>query len=219
MPAVDPSAPPAVSVSPLTVAASPLLQLLDRLRAMRRPPDPQALRERAVQDLRGFERQARDTGVAMELLRPAHYALCASIDDVVLNTPWGAASGWADQTLVATFHHGARGTDQFFDQLRQMLKAPDKFLPVIELMYLCLSLGFMGRYRQARGEASSIGSAPRLTPRSRPSARRPIRSCRGAGAGSRRRISRGSGGLPVWVALAGAVRHCAAGCCSGRPPA
>ena len=67
-----------------------------RLRAMRRPPDPQALRERAVQDLRAFERQARDAGIAMELLRPAHYALCASIDDVVLNTPWGAASGWAE---------------------------------------------------------------------------------------------------------------------------
>ena len=87
---------------------------------MRRPPDPQALRERAVQDLHAFERQARDTGIAMEVLRPAHYALCASIDDLVLNTPWGAASGWAGQTLVATFHHGARGTDQFFDQLRQM---------------------------------------------------------------------------------------------------
>ena len=33
-----------------------------------------------------------------------------------------------------------------------MQKTPDKFLPAIELMYLCLSLGFMGRYRQARGE-------------------------------------------------------------------
>ena len=120
VPAVDPSAAPAISVSPLTVAASPLLQLLARLRAMRRAPDPGVLRERVVQDLRAFERQARDAGIAMELLRPAHYALCASIDDVVLNTPWGAASGWASQTLVGTFHPGARGTDQFFDQLRQM---------------------------------------------------------------------------------------------------
>ena len=33
----------------------------------------------------------------MDLLRPAHYALCASIDDIVLNTPWGATSGWANQ--------------------------------------------------------------------------------------------------------------------------
>ncbi len=152
VPPVDPSAAPAISVSPLTVAASPLLQLLARLRAMRRAPDPTVLRERVVQDLRAFERKARDAGIAMELLRPAHYALCASIDDVVLNTPWGAASGWASQTLVGTFHPGARGADLFFDQLRQMRRTPNRFLPAIELMYICLALGYMGRYRQVRGE-------------------------------------------------------------------
>ena len=123
------TAAPAISVSPLTVAASPLLQLLARLRAMRRAPDPGVLRERAVQDLRAFERKARDVGIAMEVLRPAHYALCASIDDVVLNTPWGAASGWANQTLVATFHPGARGADLFFDQLRQMRQDPEQVPP------------------------------------------------------------------------------------------
>ena len=63
-----------------------------------------------MRELRDFERRARDAGIAMDLLRPAHFALCASIDDVVLNTPWGAASDWASQPLVATFHHGARGT-------------------------------------------------------------------------------------------------------------
>jgi len=136
LPAPDPSAPPAVALSPLTVAASPLLQLLDRLRAVRNPPDAPALRERAVQDLNAFERKGRELGVPMELLRPAHYALCASIDDTVLNTPWGAATDWAGHSLVATFHHGARGTDQFFDQLRQMLQKPATFLPVIELMSL-----------------------------------------------------------------------------------
>ena len=41
LPATGPTVPPAISVSPLAVAASPLLQLLDRLRTVRRPPDPQ----------------------------------------------------------------------------------------------------------------------------------------------------------------------------------
>jgi type VI secretion system protein ImpK len=208
LPAVDPSAPPAVSVSPLAIAASPVLQLLSRLRAMRRPPDPRALRECAVQFLHAFERKARDAGTAMEVLRPAHYALCASIDDLVLNTPWGAASGWADQTLVATFHRGARGTDQFFDQLRQMQKAPDKFLPVIELMYLCLSLGFMGHYRQARGEGelervradTHAAIASRLNPVDPELSRR----WRGVAAPYRP----GRGDLPVWVVVAGGAALC-----------
>ena len=184
------------------------MQLLDRLRAIRRPPDPQALRERAVQDLRAFERNARDAGIAMELLRPAHYALCASIDDVVLNTPWGAASGWAGQTLVATFHHGARGTDQFFDQLRQMLKAPDKFLPVIELMYLCLSLGFMGRYRQARGEGEleRVRAEAHAAIAAQRQAADPELSRRWRGVAAPYQPTRH--GMPVWVALAGAAALC-----------
>ncbi len=209
LPAVDPSAPPAVSVSPLAVAASPLLLLLDRLRAVRRPPDLRALRERAVQDLRSFERQGRDAGVAMEVLRPAHFALCASIDDAVLNTPWGAASGWADQTLVATLHPGTHGADQFFDQLRQMLKAPDKFRPVIELMYLCLSLGFMGRYRQARGdgELDRVRAEAHAAIVAQRQAADPELSRRWRGIAAPYQPNRR--GLPVWVALAGAVALCA----------
>ena len=208
VPPVDPSAAPAISVSPLTVAASPLLQLLARLRAMRRAPDPTVLRERVVQDLRAFERKARDAGIAMELLRPAHYALCASIDDVVLNTPWGAASGWASQTLVGTFHPGARGADLFFDQLRQMRRTPNRFLPAIELMYICLALGYMGRYRQVRGEGEldqarfdthAVIAAQRQAADSELSPH-----WRGVAVPSQSAPQR----LPVWVALAGAVALC-----------
>ncbi len=208
LPAVDPSAPPAISVSPLAAAASPLLQLLARLRPVRRAPDAQAVRERALQDLRNFEREARAASIPMELLRPAHYALCAAIDDVVVNTPWGAVSGWADQTLVATLHPGVRGADQFFDQLRQMLRTPDRFLPVIELMYLCLSLGFMGRYRQARGdgELEQIRAQAHAAIAAKRPAAEPELSRRWRGMAVPYQTKRG--GVPVWVALAGAVAAC-----------
>jgi type VI secretion system protein ImpK len=207
LPTFNPAA-PAITVSSLTAAASPVLQLLSSLRVMRRAPDPRALRTRVQQDLQSFERQARTANVAMDLLRPAHYALCASIDDVVLNTPWGATSGWADQTLVATLHPGAHGTDQFFDQLRHMLRTPDRFLPAIELMFLCLSLGFMGRYRQGRGTAeldqlrAQVHAAIAMR---RPAAEQELsRRWHGVAAPYRTRRE-----LPVWVALAGALAICA----------
>jgi type VI secretion system protein ImpK len=208
LPAVDPSAPPAISVSPLAAAASPVLQLLNRLRLVRRPPDPQALRERALQDLRAFELASREAGIAMELLRPAHYALCASLDDVVLNSPWGAASDWSKQTLVATLHRGVRSGDQFFEQLRQMQAAPQKFLPVIELMYLCLSLGFLGRFRQTRGEGEleQWRTAVHATIAARRPAADPELSRRWRGAAAPYQPARR--GLPVWVALAGAAAVC-----------
>ena len=144
----------AIGDSPLAIAAAPLLQLLARLRNTATQPDAADLREKAVREMRQFEQRARDGGVPMETLRPAHYALCASIDDVVLNTPWGSAGGWDARSLVSTFHQEVSGGERFFDLLGQVKQSPGTYLPVIELMYMCLSLGFMGRYRLSpRGPA------------------------------------------------------------------
>ena len=144
----------AMALGPLVAAAAPLLQLLARLRNTANQPDPGDLRERAVRAMGAFEQQARDAGVQLELLRPAHYALCASLDDVVLNTPWGSTGVWDARSLVSTFHQEVRSGERFFDLLAQMRQNPGKFLPVVELMYLCMSLGFQGRYRLSpRGPA------------------------------------------------------------------
>lgn len=143
-----------VGVSALTTAAAPLLHLLSRLRNTASQPESGDLRERAVAEVRRFEQSARDTGVPMDQLRPAHYALCASLDDVVLNTPWGSQGAWAARSLVSTFHQEVRSGERFFAILDQVKVNPGTFLPVIELMYLCMSLGFMGRFRLSqRGPA------------------------------------------------------------------
>jgi type VI secretion system protein ImpK len=89
-----------------------------------------------------------------ELLAPAHYALCASIDDVVLNTPWGSTGVWDTNSLVSIFHKEVRSGERFFQLLGQMRQNPGLYLPVIELMYLCISLGVQGQYRLSpRGPA------------------------------------------------------------------
>ncbi|MGH7160577.1 MAG: type VI secretion system protein TssL, long form, partial [Acetobacteraceae bacterium] len=137
----------AVGGSALLAAAAPLLQLLGRLRNTLSQPDPAELLGRTVKEVRGFEQAARAAEVPMEQLRPAHYALCASIDDVVLATPWGSQGAWATRSLVSTFHQEVQSGERFFDLLAQVRQNPGRFLPVLELMYLCLSLGFMGRYR------------------------------------------------------------------------
>ncbi len=144
----------AMGGSPLVAAAAPLLQLLARLRNTLSQPDSGDLRERATAEIRRFEETARSRNISMEQLRPAHYALCASLDDVVLATPWGSQGAWAQRSLVSTFHQEVRSGERFFDVLRQLQQNPGGFLPVLELMYFCLSLGYMGRYRLSpRGPA------------------------------------------------------------------
>ncbi|MGZ5904562.1 MAG: type VI secretion system protein TssL, long form [Reyranella sp.] len=146
----------AIGEDALTAAAAPLLQLMARLRNTANPPDSGDLRERTVRQVRIFEQEARDKEVPLEQLRPAHYALCASLDDVVLNTPWGSSGTWSEHSLVSTFHQEVRSGERFFDVLKQMCANPGKYLPVVKLMYLCMSLGFIGQYRLSRRGVGDI---------------------------------------------------------------
>jgi type VI secretion system protein ImpK len=144
-------------VNPLVAAAQSLMALIVRLRGSPAQSDVESLRERVVRELREFERRASQAGAAPEAVRSARYALCATIDDIVLNTPWGSHSGWAKQSMVSTFYKEAWGGERFFDILEQLHRDPGRSGDVLELMYLCLSLGFEGKLRVLPRGQSELG--------------------------------------------------------------
>ena len=195
---------PATGSSPLLAAAAPLLSLLARLRNTLSVPDPGSLRERTVQEIRRFEETLRRQNLPMELVRAGHYALCASLDDVVRNTPWGSRGAWADISLVAAFHGEVRSGERFFDVLTELCRNQGRFLPVIELMYVCMSLGMQGRYRLSpRGPAELERVREEtyvLLMRQRRAAERAL-SPHWQGVSAPYRPLRAS--LPVWVAAMG----------------
>ncbi len=192
---------------PLLAAAAVLLQLLARLRNTYTQPDPAELHERAIRQIRAFEAQARQAGVPIEQIRPAHYALCASLDDVVLNTPWGSTGAWAQNSLVSTFHQEVQSGERFFDVLGKLRETPGTFLPVLELMYFCISLGFQGRYRlspRGPGELERLREdLYTVITRQRGKGGDPALSPHWQGVVVPYRPARG--GVPAWVIGAGAL--------------
>ncbi len=157
MPAFMAEPAPAVDVTfgalnPLIAAATPILSLLVRLRGAISPPNVEALRERIANELRVFGDRIGTTDMPVEAKRAGSYAVCAMIDDVISNTPWGS-NQWARQTMTALFFKETSGGERFFQFLTQLHKDPGRFGDVLELMYLCLSLGFEGRLRVAGGVA------------------------------------------------------------------
>lgn len=128
-------------------AAAQLLNLARRLRGSVSNRDVGLLRGRAVEEIKVFERTIMAAGVQPEQARAAHYALCATLDDIVLNTPWGAYSEWASASMVSTFHADVTGGERFFDLVTHLHKDPGTNRDVLALMYLCLSVGFEGRLR------------------------------------------------------------------------
>ena len=135
------------SVPPLVAAALPLLNLAGRLRSVSEQPNLEALRVKVIQSVKLFDQTALGSGVTPERVRAAHYALCATIDDIVLNAPWGTYSVWARQSMVSTFHTDVTGGERFFDLLAHLHKDPGTNRDVLLLMYYCLSIGFEGRMR------------------------------------------------------------------------
>ena len=205
-PGQDFSSLPPVGGSPVLAAAAPLLSLLAGLRNLATVPDAASLRERTLLEVRRYEQSLRNAKLPVEQIRTSHYALCASLDDVVQNTPWGSRGSWADASLVSTFHQEVRSGDRFFDLLTRLCQTPGKFLPVIELMYLCMSLGMQGRYRVSpRGvaELDRVREETYLVILRQRGAAEPALSVHWQGLSAPYRPLRPE--LPVWLAALGAL--------------
>lgn len=133
-------------MNPLIDSAVVLLTLAAQLRNTPSHPDAAGLREHVVQQIRVFEQNSRTAGITPETALAARYILCTLLDETVLGTPWGSESVWSAQSLLSTFHNETWGGEKFFMILDRMLQEPAANIDMLELMYVCLSLGFEGKY-------------------------------------------------------------------------
>lgn len=135
------------SDNPILSAAGPLLSLGVAISSMSYQADVEALRARAVDAVRSFEEQCRQAGVEASQVRIARYIICTFVDTAVFQTPWGGHQAWGSRSLLVLFEKEAAGGARFFEMLKELCKAPDKYLDLLELQHACLGLGFMGMYR------------------------------------------------------------------------
>ena len=135
----------------LNACAAPLFSLISRIRNRAQHMDADKLRQSVVSEVRAFENRALQAGIPAQTVKAARYSLCATLDDVVLNTPWGGQSSWGLQSMVGTFHRETVGGDRFYDLLARLEKEPANNIDLLEFMYMCMSLGFEGRLRVEQG--------------------------------------------------------------------
>ena len=141
-------------LNPLVEAANPILSAVPQIRHALRHPDPAGLRARLRGQLDAFERAALAAGVPEDRRFVARYALCAVLDDAAGATAWGG--DWIAQGLLAEVH-GDASTDKFFALLEPMLAQPRVYRDLLEFFYVCLALGYEGRYRGSEGGRLALG--------------------------------------------------------------
>jgi type VI secretion system protein ImpK len=136
-------------LNPLVAAANSILAAVAQIRHSLTHPDPAGLRVQLLEQIAAFESAARAAKVPAERVASARYALCALLDDSAGSTPWGR--DWIANGLVAEVEGEASGGDNFFPLLDSMLSKPADNIDLLEFFYLCLGLGFEGRYRSGEG--------------------------------------------------------------------
>jgi type VI secretion system protein ImpK len=132
--------------NPFVTAFGPLLEFAPELEAAQAPDDADLLRARLGRELEAG-RDAAAAGAPLARADAAAWAVAALLDDLALNTPWGGAGAWPRQPLVATFYGHVDAGAQFFDRLEALERHPSRDRDLLELHYLCLALGFRGKYR------------------------------------------------------------------------
>lgn len=136
-----------ISLNPLVAAASALLSEVVRLKPTLEPEDLFVLKERLTGEIKLFEHRALHEGAESAQVMAARYVLCTVLDEALVTTSWGNESEWSQMSLLSSFHNETFGGERFFQLLERLARNPVKHLHMLELMYLCLSLGFEGKYR------------------------------------------------------------------------
>jgi type VI secretion system protein ImpK len=73
----------------------------------------------------------------------ARFAICAWVDEALLNSAWGQKGLWQREQLQRLYYRTTDAGEEFFERLNAVGFQQRE---VREVFYLCLALGFMGRY-------------------------------------------------------------------------
>jgi type VI secretion system protein ImpK len=131
----------------LTDAATPLLGLVIRIRRLADFGAVESLYQQVVDEVAAIDRELVEQGYERPTVVAYRYVLCAFIDEAVLGTDWGAHSVWSQHSLLSRFHNETWGGEKVFAILARMEQEPARYKDMLAFIFLCLCLGFEGRYK------------------------------------------------------------------------
>jgi type VI secretion system protein ImpK len=134
---------------------------IERLRYNRQAvSDAESFRAQMKQALRVAEQEARSRGCNAEDVKQVIFAVVAFLDESALGCKNPVFADWPRLPLQAEFYGHQLAGEIFFQELQKAMNRPDSVetADLLEVYYLCMLLGFKGRYA-AGGDLRSIMSA------------------------------------------------------------
>ena len=83
------------------------------------------------------------------------YLLCCYIDEAILSNSWGVASRWINDSFLSQ-HHPVLGGEHFYQRLKECLDEPRQHSEELQLFFLILSTGYLGKMRMLKDAPKHI---------------------------------------------------------------
>lgn len=144
------------SLNPLVACASGIITIITHLHRISYCPDPYKLQDNLIHELNDFESRAKEHGQYQHTITAARYALSAVIDEILMCKNWANPVSWDKFPLLSQMKVQNWGLDRFFILLERCCHEPQRNINLMELLYLCLSLGYQGPYRNQQNGSQQL---------------------------------------------------------------
>lgn len=129
----------------LTAFAGPIFDLILRLKAGIVPPSND-LRPKIAAMLEDFEKRAERYRFNSKIIQVSKFALASFVDEAVLTNNFHSREEWEKYPLQLEYFREQLAGEKFFEKLESMLKQIEATEDAVEIYYICMLLGFKGKY-------------------------------------------------------------------------
>jgi type VI secretion system protein ImpK len=129
----------------LVTFAGPVFDLILRLKAGIVTPSNE-LRPQIAALLLDFEKRAERYRFNHKIIQVSKFALASFVDETVLTNNFPLRDEWEKNPLQLEYFGEQLAGNKFFDKLQAMLKQIETTQDAVEIYYVCMLLGFKGRY-------------------------------------------------------------------------
>ena len=115
------------------------------------------LRERIIQKMDSHMKALAELGYENTHIMIIRYILSTFIDELLGAVQWKGADGWLHQhSVLGHYYQETYGGEKFFQLLNQFAQEPSKYIQHMKLMYVCLSLGYKGKYARLQNDNGQV---------------------------------------------------------------
>ena len=118
--------------------------------------DARVVRAHLLTMFGAVDQRGEAVGISRDVIAQAKFALAAFLDEMVMTSRWREKRQWTSQLLQYELFQTQSAGVEFFDRLDAVRRQLPLNAHLLETYYLCLVLGFQGRYAIAGREKLSI---------------------------------------------------------------